>query len=222
MLSERSGMHFQGLQQASRVLRKSSRLPDRLAKKLNNIDVAFNLIRHITSASVGSFVKELDDALPSLATTGTDVPTSYAGATPEVSLSGQADAAAYPPGGEMANKLDRPQGAGETVASRGKGNGSGPQKPCCSSHSGGSVDCPHGEDNNWARIQALIDEIGMAQGADLIPLAEELCNQASCMSDGSAQWEDLLLYSRSVLMELRGSFQRGCDFFNTFTETSRS
>ena len=64
MLSERTGKHFQGLQQASRVLRKTSRLPDRLAKKMSNIDVAFNLIRHITSASVDSFVKELDAALP--------------------------------------------------------------------------------------------------------------------------------------------------------------
>ena len=67
MLSERTGTHFQGLQQASRVLRKTSHLPDRLAKKMSNIDVAFNLIRHITSASVDSFVKELDAALPSLA-----------------------------------------------------------------------------------------------------------------------------------------------------------
>ena len=67
MLNERTGTHFQGLQQASRVLRKTSHLPDRLAKKITNVDVAFNLIWHITVASLDSFVKELDAALPSLA-----------------------------------------------------------------------------------------------------------------------------------------------------------
>ena len=59
LLAAEAGEHFQGLAVAAR----RSTLSAPLKRKLVNIDVAFNLLRHITEPSVDAFVAEVRDAL---------------------------------------------------------------------------------------------------------------------------------------------------------------
>ena len=47
-LSKDAGMQFQGLQQAARFYRLKKRLGNNMVKKLANLDVAFNIMRHLT------------------------------------------------------------------------------------------------------------------------------------------------------------------------------
>ena len=52
-------LHFQGLSQASRYLRARGLVSSSAAKKLQNIDCAYNLCRHITSISSKSFADQV-------------------------------------------------------------------------------------------------------------------------------------------------------------------
>ena len=62
-LSDSCEMHFVGLSQAARVARRRGKLSDKLAAKLTKVDVAFALLRHITSFSVESTIHLLVDEL---------------------------------------------------------------------------------------------------------------------------------------------------------------
>ena len=55
-----SGIHFQGLSQASRYMKGLSTSSRR---RLMHIDIAFNLIRHITSPSCDKFIEGLKEEL---------------------------------------------------------------------------------------------------------------------------------------------------------------
>ena len=55
LLSDRAGVHFQGLQQATRCFAYRS-FPDKFKKKLVNIDMAFSVVRHIATVSVEEFL----------------------------------------------------------------------------------------------------------------------------------------------------------------------
>ena len=59
--SDTVGRHFQGLGQISRC--KELSLSSRARRKIRDIDAAFNIIRHITSASAASFLELLDNEL---------------------------------------------------------------------------------------------------------------------------------------------------------------
>ena len=63
LTSQCAGYHFQGLSSAARHLKSHRRIDARLAKKLIRIDDAFNVVRHITSVSLTSFVDELTKVL---------------------------------------------------------------------------------------------------------------------------------------------------------------
>ena len=52
-------LHFQGLSQASRYLRAHGLVSNSAAKKLHNIDCAYNLCRHITAISSKSFADQV-------------------------------------------------------------------------------------------------------------------------------------------------------------------
>ena len=54
-LSKDAGMQFQGLQQAARFDRLKKRLGNNMAKKLANLDMAFNIMRHLTKPGVQEF-----------------------------------------------------------------------------------------------------------------------------------------------------------------------
>ena len=72
--SQHVGRHFQGLGQAGRSLRSSGHISSSMMKKLIRIDDTFNVMRHITSASVSNhletFQKELADSLAALDDSG--------------------------------------------------------------------------------------------------------------------------------------------------------
>lgn len=55
--------HFQGLAQMSQTLRRDHRIPARLARRLQRVDSAYQITRHITSASATSFQSELEALL---------------------------------------------------------------------------------------------------------------------------------------------------------------
>ena len=63
LVSRRSGHHFQGLSQAARHLRKSGLLDNKTVQKFIRIDNAFNIVRHITSVSVDSYVSSVSRLL---------------------------------------------------------------------------------------------------------------------------------------------------------------
>ena len=63
LLAERTGLHFQGLSQVSRRLRATGWITLPVARKLVMIDHAFNLIRHITGASLLDFTEHVDQVL---------------------------------------------------------------------------------------------------------------------------------------------------------------
>ena len=63
MIAARTGLHFQGLSQASRRLRSIGWISLPVAKKLVMIDHSFNLIRHITCASTMEFTEHVDQVL---------------------------------------------------------------------------------------------------------------------------------------------------------------
>ena len=62
-LAAAQGRHFEGLQQASRIAKAKNLLPDKLAKRLQRVDVAFNVLRHITGPSADQLLHDLDKAL---------------------------------------------------------------------------------------------------------------------------------------------------------------
>ena len=53
--SDAAGLHFHGLQQAARHLRKAGLLDAQLANKLASLDLCFNWMRHMTAAKASSF-----------------------------------------------------------------------------------------------------------------------------------------------------------------------
>ena len=61
--SNRLGVHCQGLAQASRRLKQMGLIEPRMANKLIQIDFSFNLIRHITQASVDGYIGALASKL---------------------------------------------------------------------------------------------------------------------------------------------------------------
>ena len=63
LIASRSGSHFQGLSQAARCLRQSGQISPNLGKKLQQVDAAYNLIRHITSISVQAFSENIEREL---------------------------------------------------------------------------------------------------------------------------------------------------------------
>ena len=63
LISQCAGYHFQGPSSAARHLKSHGRIDTRTAKKLIRIDDAFNVVRHITSVSVISYVDELTRVL---------------------------------------------------------------------------------------------------------------------------------------------------------------
>ena len=60
LLANTTGIHFQGLGQAART--KSLCLPAKVRRHLTNLDVAHNLVRHITSVSAARLVEEVAQA----------------------------------------------------------------------------------------------------------------------------------------------------------------
>ena len=58
-LSAAGSRHFQGLSQGGRQLQ----LPQRLRRRLREIEAAWGIHRHITRESVGEFLRHLDDVL---------------------------------------------------------------------------------------------------------------------------------------------------------------
>ena len=70
LASSRTGCHYQGLSAASRHLRALGRIDSRTSKKLVRLDDCFNVMRHITCASVDMFTAELTKMLDSCGTHG--------------------------------------------------------------------------------------------------------------------------------------------------------
>ena len=62
-LSASAGVHFQGISQAARSLRRRGVIRNQMANKLAKIDYAYNLVRHITEISVSDFCKSLEKEL---------------------------------------------------------------------------------------------------------------------------------------------------------------
>merc|ERR1712115_695633 len=60
LLANTTGIHFQGLGQAART--KSLCLPAKVRRHLTNLDVAHNLVRHITSVSAARLLEEVAQA----------------------------------------------------------------------------------------------------------------------------------------------------------------
>ena len=61
LISWEMGAHFAGLEQAARTARISRRLSPRLCRKLQKVDVAFALVRHVTTVSCGALLREVVD-----------------------------------------------------------------------------------------------------------------------------------------------------------------
>ena len=74
LVSRRSGHHFQGLSQAARHLRKLGLLDNKTVQKLIRIDNAFNIVRHITSVSVDSYVLSVSRLLEAQEQSSVDDP----------------------------------------------------------------------------------------------------------------------------------------------------
>ena len=55
--------HCEGLQQASRLARQRGLISNKLAKSLCQVDIAFNLVRHITEPSARSMMQEIEQQL---------------------------------------------------------------------------------------------------------------------------------------------------------------
>lgn len=55
--------HCEGLQQASRLARQRGIISNKLAKKLCQLDIAFNLVRHITEPSARGMMQEIEQQL---------------------------------------------------------------------------------------------------------------------------------------------------------------
>ena len=64
LIADSTGQHFQGLAQASRTLRKQG-LPSNVARKLQHLDAAASLARHITSVSLRNFLADLQGGIAS-------------------------------------------------------------------------------------------------------------------------------------------------------------
>ena len=68
-LSDRAGMHFQGISQGARFLKNSGQLSCRTASRLIKIDHAHHLMRHLTKASIDNtfdlLVSEITSGLTS-------------------------------------------------------------------------------------------------------------------------------------------------------------
>ncbi len=62
-ISDRTGRHFQGLQQAARVCQATGQLSGPIVKKLLSLDEAYNLIRHITTVSSAEFLEKVKEDL---------------------------------------------------------------------------------------------------------------------------------------------------------------
>jgi len=59
LLSNRTGVHFQGFLQAARCSAYRT-FPSKVKKKLISIDIAFPIVRHITTVSVEEFVEAVE------------------------------------------------------------------------------------------------------------------------------------------------------------------
>ena len=57
------GRHHEGLAVAARHARRQRLLPGPICKKLERVDVAFALVRHLTTVKVNDFLSDLDDLL---------------------------------------------------------------------------------------------------------------------------------------------------------------
>ena len=60
LLADTTGIHFQGLSQAAR--NKSLCLPTKVRRHLTTLDVAHNLVRHITTVSAARLLAEVTQA----------------------------------------------------------------------------------------------------------------------------------------------------------------
>ena len=58
-IADEYGIHFQGLRAAAGHLRRAGIVTPRMAKRLTNVDIAFNIGRHITSISADAFFSEV-------------------------------------------------------------------------------------------------------------------------------------------------------------------
>ena len=63
LVSEAFNTQLDGLAQAARVARRLSRLPPHAARRLNELDLAFNVIRHISRVSTEAKLGRLSAAL---------------------------------------------------------------------------------------------------------------------------------------------------------------
>ena len=55
MLSDAVGNEFQGTSQAARYLKRRGKLAPVLAKKIERLDIAYHVVRHLTAASAQAF-----------------------------------------------------------------------------------------------------------------------------------------------------------------------
>ena len=60
-LCDATGMHFQGLVQAARFLRKKKVISDELAKKLPQLDITYAWTRHANTARAHNFLQGIRD-----------------------------------------------------------------------------------------------------------------------------------------------------------------
>ena len=66
LLSKRAGTHFQGVSQASRLMRNRGLIKNRTANKLVKLDHAFNVLRHITEVSASDLLSSLEQEISEL------------------------------------------------------------------------------------------------------------------------------------------------------------
>ena len=58
-LASSTGIHFQGIQQAGRRLQKNGKSTTTISRRLRNIDIAANIVRHVTQVSCDTYFNEI-------------------------------------------------------------------------------------------------------------------------------------------------------------------
>ena len=62
-LSQEAGVHFSGLAVAARHFRQQGGFPNRLHKRLRDIDMCFNILRHVTAVGAETMVEDIVKAV---------------------------------------------------------------------------------------------------------------------------------------------------------------
>ena len=62
-LSEKAGRQFEGLQQAARWFRNEAKMDNATMKKIFQLDVAYNVVRHLTAPGATQFIEHIVDTI---------------------------------------------------------------------------------------------------------------------------------------------------------------